>query len=382
MDDGRFQGIPQLPRVAMGDRPSAAAHNAICDAIERLYMLNPGAAPSPAIEVARLTEPIGPVVADKDQFYDTKARVRFHNSDIPNDALGSDLGAHEWESVTTPARTVCDQDEIVGLFHHKQSGKTIPLNTRYYRWAITYPHKDASGNKVYPSSDANVFGIKFVRISYVESPGRRQFSISYLDSGAAAPANDEPDAYVLNAYDEACANQAGGTDASSVYESIINPCRENTAYVPAYTVIPVWDQIGLGGLNQFFTYICCAFPYEESSISSQGSSVSFSSVSDSSVSQSSQGSSLSSSFSSRGSSLSSDQSSLSSGGSSLSSGGSSISPSGNSSLSISESGPCAGTEVTLVSSLQFDDASCVLTVCTRTICFTPDAIQYITGEHC
>lgn len=352
----RFAGIMQLPRVVEGDQPSATAWNQMAEAIEALYRMNPGARPAPPIEMVKLNETLGPDLGDRSEFYDRDSYDKYHDPDVTND-LFSGTSDILRENVISPARTVHDKDEVVPVFHHPQSGKRVPLNPRYLRFAMTYPY---STNR-YPNQPANCFPFKFVRISFVESPGNQNFTITYLDSGTGSPGSNTPDGYLLNTYDE---NEEGGCCGSP--------------YIPVYTVVPVWDCIGLGGSNQFYTHVCCAYPDESSSQSSKGSSAS----SDAS-SASSGGSSLSSlsSISSGGSSLSSGGSSNSSSrGSSLSSGGSSLS-SVNSSQSISASG-CEGTEIEVVSSVTFDDATCTLTVCTITICFAPGTVTYVTSEQC
>lgn len=356
MEESRFAGISQLPRVAEGDRPSASLWNQMADAIEALYRMDPGARPNPPIEVVKLSEPMGPDLSDQATFYDVESKDKYHVPGNSNDLL-SGLSNIERDNLTSPSRTVHDRDEVVPVFHHPQSGKRIPLNPRYLRFAMTYPY----ATDKYPNKPANCFPFKFVRIAFIESPGNQNFTISYLDSGTGSPANNTPDGYLLNTYDE----EEEGCCSSP--------------YIPVYTVVPVWDCIGLGGANQFFTHVCCAYPDESSSQSSGGSS----------------GSSDLSSASSGGSSLSSGLSSLSSRGSSDSSGGSSGSSSRgsshssrgssassvNSSQSISASG-CEGTEVEVVSSVTFDDATCELTVCTITICFAEGTVTYVTSEQC
>lgn len=357
MSEDRFQGITQIPRVAEGDRPSASAWNLMAEAIEQLYRNNPSANPNPPIEMIRMQEAFGPDLADKSEFYDRESKDVYHDPGVTND-LFSGTADITRENLTSPARTVFDKDEVVPVFHHPQSGKRVPLNPRYLRFAITYPYDD----DVYPNKPANVFPFKFVRLSFVETPGDQSFTITYLDSGTTSPGTDAPDGYLLNTYSE---DESGCCGSS---------------YVPVFTVIPVWDNIGLAGANQFFTHVCCAYPDESSSQSSQGSSES-SDLSSASSGGSSLSSGLSSASSGHSSSSSRGSSESSSRGSSLSSIGFSSASSGGSSQSISASS-CDGIEVTFVTGVEFDDATCTLTVCTRTICFADSAIKYVTDEHC
>jgi hypothetical protein len=370
--------------VKANDPVSAAQYNELLRVVEQLDGFGFGSgissvrgskysagrvAPGARIKFIRLDAPIG--VESSSAFRDRSGTVVYYDE---SDGLWKDSDETA-ENICSPyGDIVFDGGQIVACLDH-WNGKLVPLSYSTVRHAVT-----SRGSGSYPSrtSEPNVYPIKFCTVTYTESAGHQTPSITNLDS------DSEADDFVLNIVEE--------TDHGPVF-------------IPEGTLLQVYSCN-----NQWFTHVCCEFPDSSSSLSNSFSSLSASSASESSTStsstsassqsassgSSSQGSSISISFSSMSassisrsessksasslsaSSLSASSQSLSSGGSSASSDVSSGGSSASSSVSVSDS---SGYDcIDVVTSLSFDPETCLLSYCTKTICF-PKSLGIIIGDE-
>lgn len=315
-----------------GDQPSASEQNRIGSTLNRITSHAPTSQTRyTRVRLLRASEVLGKFTTNSTLAGDRKAKSVFYEA-TGDTFIANDEAEHT--NVKDALGLVYDEGEKLFGFYCEQSGKFHPINPRTVRHAITV--RDASNNYPRQTDQPDTYAIKFVKLVYTEAVGRQGHAMTYLNPTA------KPDGFVHN----------------------IVPTDLGAAYLPQGTLIQVYNVT-----EQWF----CAVAYAGEDASSQSESYSsFSSESSSnSSSNSSSKSSISQSLSSASSNSSSQSSSNSSSNSSSRSSQSLSDNSSSSSTSLSSrSSQSSGFDcVTVVTSLNFHAGRCVLTYCTRQICF-------------
>lgn len=292
----------------------------------------------------RASEVLGKFNSNATLAGDRKAKVVFYEQS-GDTFMANDEAEHT--NVKDALGLVYDDGEKLFGFYCEQSGKFHPINPRTVRHAITV--RDKSNNYPRQTDQPDTYAIKFVKLVYPEAAGRQGHTMTYLSPTAT------PDAFVHN----------------------IVPTDLGAAYLPQGTLVQVYNVT-----EQWF----CAVAYAGEDASSQSESFS---------SYSSESSSNSSSNSSSKSSVSQSLSSASSNSSSKSSSNSSSNSSSRSSQSVSDNSSSSSTSLsslssqssgydcmTVVTSVSFNGSSCVLTYCTRQICFPKSLGVQIGASSC
>lgn len=137
------------------------------------------------LKLVRLTRPGGP--EDSSDFRNMSGVVQYWSS-AADDFEDSN---EELDNIIDPYNLVYDDDDFVVVYPHGQSGKHIIIPQMTVRHAITV----APDSGTYPTSSTSpdTYPIKFVRLSYTESPGLQGHTLSYL-----APSDPGPDDFVHN----------------------------------------------------------------------------------------------------------------------------------------------------------------------------------------
>lgn len=318
-----------LHKPQAGEFISAAEYRKLKDYVQQLvthYLNYDG---PPIIRLFKLTESIGPEFDDSSDWRKKSGKLQYWDENAQLWRTTDD----ERENLSDAFELVWDKDDVVVAFYHNQAQQYVPINQRTVRAVITVPDEDGD----YPDSasvpNPNKFPIKFVRLTYTQSAGYEDPTLTYVDSGSASPAEVGPDDYVLN-----------------LYEHLEADCDCGSNYIPCYTVIWAWHQN-----YRWYTHTCChnnvssqSSKSSSSESSASSSSLQFSSSSSGGFSSSSSSRGISSSSSSRGVSSSSSSVGFSSSSSSTStsststSSPSSQSPSSASSQSASSQSPSSG----------------------------------------
>lgn len=381
----RRDGSRKFRRFQAGQQPSAGHENQQSRALEDLTRFGVEVGPGRQhFRLMRLADVLGQFETSDSQHYDQTATVQYFDH-VANEFRDTDPAEEKTNLASTWLTAPHDAEELVWCCQTQQSGVWAPISQVNVRHAMTVA--DELGD--YPTCDdePNVYPIKFTKKAWTKAAGHQTVTTTFLDTEDSLP-----DDHVLN-----------------IFEG-------ESSYLPIGTEIQVYHVI-----DRWYCYTCCGEICESSSSSSISISLSSNSSSASSFSSSSHSSSssLSASVSSASSvsslSSASSQSSLSSLSSASSQSSSSNSSSASSdsvssassvsesssasSVSVSEesssqsisfssassisvSGSSGFDCVTVVTSLAFDAGTCVLTYCTRQICFPAGLGIVVHDEVC
>lgn len=179
-----------------GQQPSAENQNKVHEAINFAAgrpNVHPKK-PTRALKLMRMSEVLGQMgegtQSDSSMAHRRKGVVQYYDPGLNDFTPTSDDETKN--NITDAIGLPVDADEKIWCVYSEQSGHWHPVNPRSIRTARTV--LDESGN--YPESGANVYPIKYLRMTYEKTPGLQTPTETFLDD------NDErPDDVVFNLFE-------------------------------------------------------------------------------------------------------------------------------------------------------------------------------------